>query len=179
MNECQDAEKKGTRIRQSSRCATEIQIATGLMHWVTSLYQLFQGFLQKGRTARGPIFVGKTCSVLFWMSTWWFHLVRFFFHKWAKVKITCSWYYVYHNCIYLNTHSVVKEQVQEWHIPAWCIETISIMKQSNLFSELTAMWNSHAADGWGQGKPGNWRRKKHAYIIIGNVWGSGCQLGDP
>lgn len=104
----------------------------------------------------------------------------FFFHKWAKVKITCSWYYVYHNCIYLNTHSVVKEQVQEWHIPAWCIETISITKQSNLFSELTAMWNSHVvADGWGQGKPGNWRRKKHAYIIIGNVWGSGCQLGDP
>lgn len=25
----------------------------------------------------------------------------FFFHKWAKVKITCSWYYVYHNCIYI------------------------------------------------------------------------------
>ena len=86
MNECQDPEKKGTRIRQSSRCATEIQIATGLMHWVTSLYQLFQGFLQKGRTARGPIFVGKTCSVLFWMSTWWFHLVRFFFTSEPRSK---------------------------------------------------------------------------------------------
>lgn len=140
----------------------------------------FRDSCRKAGTAWGPIFVGKTCSVLFWMSTWWFHLVCVcvFFSR-AKVKITCSWYYVYQNCMYLNTHSVVKEQVQEWHILAWCIETISIAKQSNLFSELAAMWNSHAADGWGQGKPGNWRRKKHAYIIIGNVWWSGCQLGDP
>ena len=42
----------------------------------------------------------------------------------------------------------------------------------------TSMLHRNAVDGWGQGKPDNWRRKKHAYIITGNVWGWTGESGE-